>query len=68
MLIPAVTCLIKLAEPCVIPTIKPHGPCNKPWNGREIKSRSPEPRACAKLPGEPNISKDPTTQPKAQIF
>lgn len=30
MLIPAVTCLIKLAEPCVIPTIKPHGPCNKP--------------------------------------
>lgn len=63
---PAVTCFIRLAEPCVIPTIKPHGPCNSPWNGSETKSLRPDPSACAKPPGDPSISNDPTTQPGAR--
>lgn len=65
---PAVTCFIRLADPCVIPTIKPHGPCSNPWNGNETKSLRPDPSACAKPPGDPSISNDPTTQPVINRF
>lgn len=65
--VPAVTCFIRLADPCVIPTMKPHGPCSSPWNGSETKSLRPVPSACAKPPGDPSISNDPTTQPGKQM-
>ena len=57
-------CFIRLADPCVMPTIKPHGPCNNPWKGKAIKSFRPEPKACANPPGDPKISKEPTTHPR----
>lgn len=51
-----------------MPTIKPQGPCNKPWKGNAIKSLRPEPKACANPPGDPRISKEPTTHPEEIIF